>query len=149
MSKPAKTSFIEDIDKLLEPKDDQLCLFEDRVRAYTPTLLAGAGSWWEEDEWVLSYYSTYPDALSHTDPHLKSIHQFCGTLGWSKNPYIRDARGRQLIGYTYDRIVPCTISDLRIRRTGPSEFVFSIPLSGQHVTNHSHPSYDDGQQRYY
>uniref|UniRef100_A0AAV1T259 Uncharacterized protein n=1 Tax=Peronospora matthiolae TaxID=2874970 RepID=A0AAV1T259_9STRA len=67
------------------------------------------------------------------------IYRFWGTLGWSNNPWIQDGNGLSLKSATYDRIAICPISDLHIRRTGPTEFIFRIKPVGPRSFHHSQP----------
>ena len=138
---PSPNTWVPDVDKLLHPTVKQATILSERVRTYYHPVLHGASSWWEEEEWVLSYHHHFPAGLPALDPQQCALHRFWGTLGWSNNPWIQDGKGLPLQSSTYDRIAICPISDLHIRRTGPTEFIFRIKPVGHRSIHHSQPKH--------
>uniref|UniRef100_M4BXD8 Uncharacterized protein n=1 Tax=Hyaloperonospora arabidopsidis (strain Emoy2) TaxID=559515 RepID=M4BXD8_HYAAE len=53
----------------------------------TGELLAGASSWWEDDEFVISYHITFPRRPLGVDDMPGVIHRFWTTFNWSANPW--------------------------------------------------------------
>lgn len=65
------------------------------------------------------------------------IQSFWHTFVWSANPWIRDQSGRMLTRPAYDRIAVCTLARMGITRTGPAEYVITIPRPTHPPRSHS------------
>ncbi|KAF1778110.1 hypothetical protein GQ600_21911 [Phytophthora cactorum] len=63
--------------------------------------------------------------LLHDRPD--TITQFWGSFNWSNNMWVRNKDEKQLSKRKFDRIKPCTRAELEIQRTGPAEFLMTIP----------------------
>ena len=77
---------------------------------------------------MLSYYHTFPRRPVGVDDFHLAIQRSWPTFHWGANPWIRDLGGHMLTRAKYDRIAVCSLAALNIVRTGPVEFVLTVPV---------------------
>ena len=83
----------------------------------------------------------------HSESPFPLAHQrFWPTFHWSANPWIRDMGGHMLTRANYDRIAVCSLAALNIVRTGPAEFMLTVPLKQHLLGHHSAAKYGGGRQ---
>jgi hypothetical protein len=89
-----------------------------------PDIAAGAISWSSAEEWTIELPSApirrRQQTTTDEDP-------FWPTYSWANNPRIKDFAGAMLKPSKYDRIQPCTIEELCIRRTSVNTYTMKIP----------------------
>ena len=121
----------------LAPTQDQVARVSSWVVAHSASLLERATSWWEGDEFVLSYSSPFPTRRLGVGEMPDEIQRFWSTFNWSANPWIRDYRGGIMTRRAYDRIEDSSLARLSISRTGPAEFAILIPKPPHQPHHHS------------
>lgn len=121
--------------ELLSPTESQQQAVTDQVQEHSQDLLAEASSWWENEEWIISFYASFPTRQCSSEVRPEEITQFWGTFSWRDNPWIRDSRGEMLTRAKYDRIADCTLAELHIQRTGPDEFILRIPSAREDLNS--------------
>uniref|UniRef100_M4BM98 RxLR effector candidate protein n=1 Tax=Hyaloperonospora arabidopsidis (strain Emoy2) TaxID=559515 RepID=M4BM98_HYAAE len=80
----------------LSPTPDQLHQLTKWVATHSAGLLDGAVSWWDGDEFVISYSAKFPDLSMGAGDMPAEIRSFWATFNWSENPWIRDQSGNML-----------------------------------------------------
>ena len=121
----------------LAPTPDQQQHRTEWVATRYADLLSGAESWWDGDEFVLSYPTAVPTRPTGADGMPDEIRSFWSTFNWSENPWIRDHSGNMLARSVYNRIAACTLDQLSLTRTGPTEYVLTIPRPANQLRPHS------------
>lgn len=86
-------------------------------------LLNGADSWWDGDEFVISYPTPFPNRPMGAGDMPDKILSFWSTVNWSENPWIRDHSGNMLAKSNYTRIWTCSMEQLVLVRTGPTNYI--------------------------
>uniref|UniRef100_M4B8A9 RxLR effector candidate protein n=1 Tax=Hyaloperonospora arabidopsidis (strain Emoy2) TaxID=559515 RepID=M4B8A9_HYAAE len=81
------------IENWLAPTPDQLHQLTKWVATHSAGLLDWAVSWWDGDEFIISYSAKFPDRSMGTGDMPAEIRSFWATFNWSDDPWIRDQSG--------------------------------------------------------
>ena len=74
--RPSRHHLQHDLDRLLSPTSEQGLGSRARIAEHYDRLVAGARSWWEGSDWVLSYQCGFPAAPVADDHRKKAITSF-------------------------------------------------------------------------
>ena len=101
----------------LAPTPDQLHQLTKWVATHSAGLLDWAVSWWDGDEFIISYSAKFPDRSMGAGDIPVEIRSFWATFNWSDDPWIRDQSGNMLVKPTFNRIEACPLDQLGLELT--------------------------------
>jgi hypothetical protein len=85
-------------------------------------------SWSTDEEWVVELQHPLPQPMRVWTTEET---EFWPTYMWTDNPGVTDHSGGMLTSRKYDRILPCTIAELNVQRTGVRTYAMTIPFTGK------------------